>query len=320
MSVEKHCEIIEPQNFSHFVAGGVTMAFRRPGLYAYISFSETVDDDLLTKGQMKITPDGLITFESEKSIEAFVHLSSRELVQQNKNQLMGLCSRYGANYLGFEAIPRCPGRVFLKYQIASNFPGTQLFPPSENTEGAREDGCPDEASLPALADAPANIIVTQEVQALSENSTAVPSTSQSKTKKKYRIITAKDREILEARLKQKLPESKIMEELGICEKSLNNELRNNCSPGKAYCAVAAQKKSHERMRAGYKKSAATKLCPMRKTNPPLFREICRRLQDGQSKAAIVRDLVVEHQELTVTKVWHVKKYWRANQHTDTDIS
>ena len=209
MSEDKHCEIVRAQNFDFFIANGEKITLKRPGFYAHISFSETVDDDLLTKGQMKITPDGLITFESEKSIEAFVHLSSRELVQQNKNQLMGLCSRYGANYLRFEAIPRCPGRVFLQYWIVSDFPEAQLLAPSENAEGAGEDGCPDEASVPALVDARANIIVTQEVQALSENSTAVPSTSQSKTRKKYHILTEGDRETVEAGLKKKVQKSKI---------------------------------------------------------------------------------------------------------------
>ena len=227
MSEDKNCEIVRAQNFDFFIANGEKITLKRPGFYADITFNEPVDDDLLTKGQMKITPDGLITFESEKSIEAFVHLSSRELVQQNKNQLMGLCSRYGANYLRFEAIPRCPGRVFLQYWIVSDFPKAQLLAPSENAEGAGEDGRSDEASVPALVDAPANIFVTQE-----RSSTT---------------LTEEDREIMQSMLERNAAQREIAKVLKINQSSVSRERGRNCSPGEAYSASAAQKKSDERV-------------------------------------------------------------------------
>ena len=142
MSVEKHCEIAEPQNFDYFLAGGVTMAFERPGLYAYISFEKKVDfSDLLLNGRVKITPEGIIIIQYQKPIEAHILLWSSRLSHLSESLFIEICSRYCAHSFTREAFPLCQGRLLWNYSIASKAPEAQQLAPCENAEGAADFAC-----------------------------------------------------------------------------------------------------------------------------------------------------------------------------------
>ena len=131
-------------------------------------------------------------------------------------------------------------------------------------------------------------------------------------RKKGKRLTEEDRKIVEARLKEKAPMKNIAKEVGITETWLSKEINKNCSPGKEYCAAVAQKKSHQRIIDAHKKSGEAQSCPMRRNNPPLYAEICRRLRDGEQPTAILRALQKDHPKLSIGTIGRVKKYYKAH--------
>ena len=138
MSVEKHCEIVEPQNFDYYLAGGVTMAFERSGLYAYISFDKNVDfADLLSNGRVKITPEGIIIIEYMKRFEAQIRLWSNKLNYLSNSLFFEICSRYCAHSIRREAFPLFQGRLLWNYSIASKSPEAPLLPPAKMPKALR---------------------------------------------------------------------------------------------------------------------------------------------------------------------------------------
>ena len=146
MSIEKQGEIVQVKNFKnfHIYVRAKKLHLERENFDVSISLNTEVDIcDLVLKGQIKLSPEGIIFFDIHKHIRDLVKISSGPLLLQTETDVLKICSRYGAQAPKLNGL-RGWGPRSLSY-ILGDAPELNVLHPAKVPAALWKDAYPNEA-------------------------------------------------------------------------------------------------------------------------------------------------------------------------------